>query len=136
MSCQRIKLVGKRHAVAALYYELAFANHVHEFEPCEDCLRRAKRLEAKHRPGDPFDGTMILLHDVVEVFDLPDLDRDVPFRIQLVDAALLVPLLSIVTFSGASLLGNAWAKKRMAAALSRLAVSRKSTGLPCLSTAR
>ena len=50
--------------------------------------------------------------------------------------ALLAPLLSIVTFSGTSLACIALSKKRMAAALSRLAVSRKSTVLPCLSTAR
>ena len=85
LSCQRIKLVGKRHAVAAFHHELAFANHVHEFDAGQDCLRRAKRLEAEHRPGDAFDGTMILLHDIVEVFHLPDLDRDFSLRIQLVE---------------------------------------------------
>jgi hypothetical protein len=50
-------------------------------------------------------------------------------------AALLAPLLSIVTFSGTSLARMAFLKNRMAAALSRLAVSRKSTVLPALSTA-
>ena len=51
-------------------------------------------------------------------------------------AALLAPLLSIVTFSGTPLAFMALSKNRRAAALSRLAVSRKSTVLPSLSTAR
>ena len=51
-------------------------------------------------------------------------------------AALLTPLLSIVIFSGTLLACMALSNKRMAAALSRLAASRKSTVLPSLSTAR
>ena len=42
-------------------------------------------------------------------------------------AALLAPLLSMVTFSGTPLVCMALSKKRRAATLSRLAVSRKST---------
>ena len=76
MSCPRLKLSGERHAFVAFYRGLAFANHVHEFDAGKDCLRRAKRLEAEHRPGDAFDGTVILLHNIVEVFDLPNLDQD------------------------------------------------------------
>src|SRR5450830_1547109 len=40
--CQCIKLVGKRHLVAALHHELSFANHVHEFDASQDafgCLK-------------------------------------------------------------------------------------------------
>ena len=51
-------------------------------------------------------------------------------------AALLVPLLSIVTFSGTPLAYMAFSKNRRAAALSHRAVSRKSTVFPSLSTAR
>jgi hypothetical protein len=35
-SCQCIKLVGKRQLAAALQHELAFANHVHEFDAGQD----------------------------------------------------------------------------------------------------
>lgn len=31
-----------------------------------------ERLEAHHRPGDPFDKPMVLLKDVIEIFDLAD----------------------------------------------------------------
>ena len=34
-----------------------------------------KRFEAQHVFGDPFDETMILFENVVEVFDLKDLDQ-------------------------------------------------------------
>ncbi|AOS81174.1 hypothetical protein Q5W_20530 [Hydrogenophaga sp. PBC] len=51
-------------------------------------------------------------------------------------AALLALLLSRVTFSGTPLAFMALSKKRTAAALSRWAVSRKSTVFPSLSTAR
>ena len=32
LPCQRIKLVGKRHIIAAFQHELTFANHVHQFD--------------------------------------------------------------------------------------------------------
>jgi len=32
LPCQRIKLFGKRHLVAAFQHELPFANHVHQFD--------------------------------------------------------------------------------------------------------
>jgi hypothetical protein len=51
-------------------------------------------------------------------------------------AALLDPLLSIVTFSGTPLVFMPLVKNRIAAALSLWAVSKKSTVLPCLSTGR
>jgi hypothetical protein len=35
LSCQRVKLVGERHAFA-LQNELAFANHMHQFNAAQD----------------------------------------------------------------------------------------------------
>jgi len=51
-------------------------------------------------------------------------------------SARLEPLLSMVTVSGAPFLAMALSKKRRAAALSRLALNKKSMVLPALSTAR
>ena len=77
------------------------------------------------------------LDDVVEIFDLANDDLNFPAVIDVVDRRLVVaPLLSIVTFSGAPFSRMALSKKRLAAALSRLAVNRKSTVLPLLSIAR
>ena len=103
LSCQRIKLVGKRHAGAAFHHELVFANNVHEFAPCQDCLRRVKRLEAEHRPDDAIDGTVIPPHEIVEVFDWPDFDREFSLRLSCSSAALLALLLSIVIVLDTSL---------------------------------
>jgi hypothetical protein len=89
LSCQCIKLVSKRHAIAALHYELTFANHVHEFNAGQDWSCRAKWFKAKHRADDAFGGTVILLHDIVELFDLPNLDQDFSLRIQLVERCLV-----------------------------------------------
>jgi len=42
---------------------------VHELDAGEHSAGAAERFEAEHWPGHPFDGTMVLLNDVVEVFD-------------------------------------------------------------------
>ena len=81
LSCERIKLLGKRHAIAAHHVELAFANHVHKFDSGQDGLRRSERFKPELWPGNAFNGTMILLDDIVEILDLPDLDRDFSLRI-------------------------------------------------------
>ena len=67
-------MVGRRHPGAPLHHELVFANHVHELNASEDGLRRSKRFETQHRLGDAFDRAMILLDDVVEVFNQPNGD--------------------------------------------------------------
>jgi len=79
---------------------------------------------------------MILLDNVVEVFNLADKDRHGAVGVDRIDGPLSAPLLSIATLSGSPFAPMAVSKKRFAAAMSRFAVSRKSTVLPCLSTAR
>lgn len=44
------------------------------FDPGDGGGSRMEGLEAYHRAGDPLDETMVLLKNVVQVFDLPDLD--------------------------------------------------------------
>ena len=39
LSCQSIKLLGKRQLGAALHRELTFSNHVHQFNAGQDALR-------------------------------------------------------------------------------------------------
>lgn len=88
-SCQRIKLVGKRRAIAACHVELTFANHVRELDAGQNSLCRSERFKPQHRPGETFDGTMILLDDIIEILDLPDPDRDVSLRVQLLERCLV-----------------------------------------------
>ena len=54
--------------------ELSLPNQVHEFDTSQDVSGRSKRFKTEHRSGNAFDGTMVLLDDVIEVFDLPDDD--------------------------------------------------------------
>jgi len=48
---------------------------MHELDPDQGVLSGRKRLEAEHGTGDPLDTTMILFHDIIQVFDLTDGDR-------------------------------------------------------------
>jgi hypothetical protein len=74
LSRQRIKLVGERHFIGAVDCELAPADHVHELDVSEHATGAAERFEVEHRPSHALDGAMILLDDVVEVFNLAYLD--------------------------------------------------------------
>ena len=55
--------------------ELPLSDHVRGLDPSQCRLGRMEGLEAKHRARDPLYEAMILFGDVVEVFDLQDLDR-------------------------------------------------------------
>jgi hypothetical protein len=70
LSCQGIKLVGKRHPGIPFHHYLTFANHVPQLDASQDIFGRLERLESEHRFRDTFDGQMILIDDVIEVFDL------------------------------------------------------------------
>jgi hypothetical protein len=70
LSRQRVKLVGKRHRLAVLDRELILSDHVHELDAGQHVSGRIKGFEVEHRPGHPLDGPMVLLDDVVEIFDL------------------------------------------------------------------
>lgn len=65
-------------------------------------LRPPKGLEAQHRSGSALDRPVLLLDEVAQVFRLTQLDGQAAVGEQACTAAVLVPLLSIVTFSGAS----------------------------------
>jgi hypothetical protein len=51
--------------------------------------RRSKRSETEPRPRDAFDRAVILLDNVVEVFDLPNVDRYFAFLVQLLQRCLV-----------------------------------------------
>lgn len=124
LCCERIKLLGHRDAIAACHAELALANPFHESNPGQDGLRSSERFKPEHRPDDAFDSTTIVRNDIVDIFNFPDLDRDVAFRIRWSSRALLPTLLSIGTVSGTSFCFIVLSKKRLAVAASHLAVNR------------
>jgi hypothetical protein len=47
---------------------------VHQFDATQNDARAVKILEPEHRSGLAFDGSMVLLHDVVQILDLTNLD--------------------------------------------------------------
>src|ERR1035438_8435237 len=51
-------------------FHLPFPDHVHEFDTGEEDAGAAKHFEAEHRSGSAFNGTVVLLDDVVQVLDL------------------------------------------------------------------
>jgi two-component system, OmpR family, sensor histidine kinase TctE len=54
--------------------ELTFSDHLGGFYSRDGCGGGMKGLEAKHRAGDPLEEAMVLLQDIVQAFDLPDVD--------------------------------------------------------------
>lgn len=109
--------------------------------PCGSCASvrcrhygdgSSEPFEVEHLPGHLLDGAMVLLDDVVEVFNL--VYRIGMFRPALIAeiAALLAPLLSIVTLFGLPFAPMALSKKRFAAAMSRFAGSRTVDGFALL----
>ena len=55
--------------------DLSLANHVHDFVSLQRSPCRLKGKEAHPRLDEPFDEAMILLDQVLQVFDLPQFDR-------------------------------------------------------------
>ena len=53
---------------------MALSDHVSDFNASNGCGGGVERLEAHHWTCDPFDEPMVLLEDVVEIFDLSDRD--------------------------------------------------------------
>lgn len=116
--------------------ELALADHVHELDASEHISGSSKRLEAQHRPGDALDRTMVLFDDVIKIFDLAYDDRQRHTAVDIIDGGLIATALSIAILSGVPFSRIAFSKNRLAAAVLRCAVRRKSTVFPSLSTAR
>ena len=58
--------------------ELALSDHVRGLDPGQGCLRGGKGFEALHLPSDPLDEPMVLLDDIVQVFDLQYFNEPAP----------------------------------------------------------
>ena len=73
---QGVELFGCSDAlVSLLSSHLAFLDHVHELDPNQRILGCRKRLEPEHGTRNPFHRSMVLFHEVIEIFDLADFDR-------------------------------------------------------------
>jgi transposase len=53
---------------------LSFSQHMMQFNTRQCCISKVKGFEPLHWFGDFFDKAMVLFHNIVEVFDLPDVN--------------------------------------------------------------
>jgi hypothetical protein len=66
LGSQGVEPFGRSEAFCSgLHHHLSFLEHVHEFDSYQCVLGCVERFELQHRPSDPFDGSMILLHDFI-----------------------------------------------------------------------
>jgi hypothetical protein len=80
-----VEQFGRSEALfPGLYDHLSFLDHVHEFDPDQSSLGCVKRFKPQHGPCHSLYCAMILLHDIIQIFHLPDGDvRAVLFVIAL-----------------------------------------------------
>ena len=67
---QGVALFGRTVARLPPTCMLPCAQHVSQLKAAEGGLRSVERLAPQHRPGDPLYGSMVLLHDSVEISQL------------------------------------------------------------------
>jgi hypothetical protein len=86
-------LVRERNGLGTVDCELAIADHVHQFVAGEDGAGGPKQFQVEHQPSHPLDSTMVLLDNVVEVFNLAHKHRYVAAGVDSIDHRLLGPAL-------------------------------------------
>ena len=70
-----VEQFGRSEALfSGLHHQLSFLDHVHEFDPNQRVLGCVKRFEPQHGPCHPLHSSMVLFHDIVEIFHLADGD--------------------------------------------------------------
>jgi len=122
--------------VSGLEYHLFFLDHVHEFDSNQGVLGCLTRFEPQHGPCHPLYTSMILLHDVVEIFHLTDDDIGAMCLVVALDGGCIGVTAVDGDLLRASVAADGFFSNRSAASLSRCSVSRKSLVWPCFSTAR
>jgi hypothetical protein len=124
-SCQRRKLVGERHGIGAVVCELVLADHVYQFDAGWYRAGGPERFEVEHRPSHPLDGAMVPLDNVIEVFNLTHKDRHLAAGVDRIKSRLVDATLVHCYIVRIAVRSHGLSKERFAAAMSRLAVSRK-----------
>lgn len=55
---------------------------MHQFDPTQGAASRVEGVETKHGLDEPFDGPMILLHEVIQIVALADRDGMISFFLE------------------------------------------------------
>src|SRR5262245_13228855 len=69
---QRIELLCPRWTRGLCRLQLPLADSVHDFHASERTAGRPNGLEPEHGPREPFHCSVVLLHDVIQIFGVPD----------------------------------------------------------------
>src|SRR5215471_17539553 len=69
---QSIKLLSGSSGYSFGSVQLSLANSRHDFNPGDRTTRGPERFESEHRVHHTLHGSMILLHDSIEILRLPD----------------------------------------------------------------
>jgi hypothetical protein len=129
-----------RDVVRGHHTHLSLGQHRHDFHAGQGPPRRPEALETEHRPCPALDPAVVLLDQVVQPPPAPVADEAPQLTLALHLAERAGVALQPVGDDGPRWRvfsrPSAWRKKRLAAFLSRLAPSRKSTVCPVPSTAR
>jgi hypothetical protein len=119
---------------------LSFVNTVSKLNAGNRNGCRGKRFESRHRRDTPLDRSMVLLNDVVKVPAAPRLDvsptRMLPAQQPQGSMTRNMPIQGNLAGTRGAWVASVLQKNALAAAMPRSGRSRKSTVLPCLSTAR
>jgi hypothetical protein len=78
---QKIELLGCGFGEAIIVH-LPLADHVHQLDAGQDDASTPEILETHHWFDNAFDGPVILLHDVIQILVLADLDRCRPLGVE------------------------------------------------------
>ncbi len=65
-----VELFGRGEALLNSVFQLPFSQHVHQCNAGEGGLRGVKRFEPQHGTGDPLHASMVLLHNIIQIFRL------------------------------------------------------------------
>ena len=88
--------------------QLPFAYCVHDFNPRDGTPRTPERFEAEHRSHYPLYGSMILLHDIIEVFGVADNDGGLVNLVVVFDRRRVAATLIDGDFLRQSLIANSF----------------------------
>lgn len=85
----RITSMGNNIGAARSVTILAVADHVFSSMPASKLAAVRQGLEAQHRARRALDRSMVLLNEIVELFDRPSLNRTSDGAVDLVDRGLI-----------------------------------------------
>lgn len=109
---------------------------MHQFDATQNDARAVEILEPEHRSGSAFDGSMVLLHDVVQIIDLTNLDGRLALGVHRVKRGQTGAAFVDGYGLGRAVLTNCLFEEAPRSSLVPRALNRKSMVLPALSTAR